>query len=56
MLSYEPVLSHYYARFWNTSLLHMLYLVMLGPNNKCFDAWLYIDEVMARRKLSEAQR
>ena len=33
MLSYEPVLSHCYARFWNTSLLHMLYLVMRGPNN-----------------------
>ena len=33
MLSYEPVLSHYYARFWNTSLLHMLYLVIHGPNN-----------------------
>ena len=33
MLSYEPVLSHYYARFSNTSLLHMLYIVMHGPNN-----------------------
>ena len=33
MLSCEPVLAHYYARFWNTSLLQMLYLVMHGPNN-----------------------
>ena len=33
MLSHEPVLSHYYARFWNTSLLYMLYLVMHGANN-----------------------
>ena len=33
MLSYEPVLSYYYARFWNTSLLHMHYLVMHGAND-----------------------